>query len=161
MEEGQEGTRGTAKSPVKIDVEIVEKHLCRGKSPCKVNVRISNISGAPILLNKRLKVGYRDSFDRELFVEVFNKGTNEIVSDHAAFYQRGPAMPQDYEYLEPNRAIVGSFDLCEWYYFPLTLEGGFEMVVYYQADEPNPRGLPEGILRGIHASDRILFKILK
>ena len=148
------------KRAVKIEVEIVDKHLYRGKLPCIVNVRITNISGDSILVNRRLEVGYRDSFNRELFVEVYNKGTNEIVSEPAQLYQRNPVMLQDYGYLEPEGEIAGSFDLCEWYYFPLPLAGDFEMVVYYQADESHSRELPVGILRGIYSSEKIPFKII-
>lgn len=155
------GEANLMKNVLDIDAEIVERNVYRGKSPCMVHVRIKNVSSTPVLVNKCLEMGYRDSFDRTLFVEVFKKGTNEVVSVPAEDYQRTPALPQDYEYLEPEGNIIGSFDLCEWYSFPLSLEGDFEMVVYYQADEPRSGEKPEGIVKGVYASKRIPFKIIE
>ncbi len=148
------------KAPIRIDVNIVDNHLYRGKLPCTVLVRITNVSGEPIFLNKRLEVGYRESDARELFVEVYRPGTDDIVSEGAEDYNRDQAMDQDYGYLGPDEYLATSFDLCEWYHFPPTLEGEFEMVVYYQAEDSSFRQQPESLLKGIHASTRTPFEII-
>jgi hypothetical protein len=36
-----------------------------------------------VLINRRLAVGYRDSLARELFVEVYKRGSGEVVSQKA------------------------------------------------------------------------------
>ena len=145
---------------INIAATLIDGDIHRGKLPCMVEVRITNISKTPVLINNRLAVGCRDSDSRELFVEVFRKGENEVVSEGALDYERDYPLSEHYGDLGPAESITTSFDLCNWYYFPLSLSGPFEMVIYYQADERNPIGIPEGILSGVHASDRISFKFI-
>lgn len=148
-------------SPIGITLEIKERNIYRGKTPCPVSVVVTNESEGPLLLNKRLALGYRNSAARELFVEIFKKSTNEVVSVGREDYQRDPAMPEDFSYLQPGEKIMTTFDFCEWYDLPLSLEGGeYEMVVYYQADESSFEEMPKEILKGVYASERVLFEIV-
>lgn len=146
-------------SVLKIEAKLERENLYRGERPCMALVIVSNIGKEPLLINKRLAVGYRNSDSRELFVEVHRKGTEEIVSIENQDYNRSPASSQDYHVLQAGEFITSSFDFCEWYNIPLDVNGELEMVVFYQADETNHEK-PEAVLKGIFASEPIPFMII-
>jgi len=125
--------------------------------PCKIEVRLTNQSLNPVLINRRLAVGYRDSHARELFAEVLKPESGEIVSKPALLYNRNFSSPDDYVWLSPGQSIATSFDLFEWYILPSA--GNFELVVYYQADEPLATK-PADLLRGTHASEPIALSVV-
>jgi hypothetical protein len=117
--------------------------------PCRVEVRLTNRGGEPVLINRRLAVGYRDSQARELFAEVYPRLSREVVSRRTKLYEREVASAEDYRWLQPGESDSTSFDLLEWYALPAP--GEYELVVFYQADEPlAPR--PPGLLTGIYPS---------
>jgi hypothetical protein len=141
---------------LEIEVKITTQPV-RLSGPCMMEVRIINKSQQSVVLNRRLAVGYRNSDARELFVEVFERASNQLVSQEALLYQRDFAAPEDYLRIAPGESIAGSLDLFEWY--KLRLPGDYEVVVYYQADETlAPK--PADLLTGTHASERIPFTVI-
>jgi hypothetical protein len=139
-----------------IDVQIITQPV-RISDPCLIEVKLTNRTSQPALINRRLAFGYRDSHARELFVEVFRPGSDEVVSKRTKLYERDFSPPDDYVRLPPIQIVSTSFDLFDWYSLPAA--GDYEMVVYYQADEPLAVK-PVGLLFGIHSSARIAFTVV-
>jgi hypothetical protein len=121
-----------------------------------VDVTLTNVSGAPLVVNTRLEPGYRDSSSRELFADVYLAGTDERAARPALDYDRFPPQRSDYAELAPGAALTGSFDLLDWYRLPGP--GEYEVVVYYEADESLAPPV-DGLLRGVHASERVPFSV--
>lgn len=141
----------------KLDLKVrIFTQPVRLSHPCKVEVRLTNRSFDAVLINRRLAVGYRDSHARELFAEVLKRESGEIVSQPALLYKRDFSSPEDYVWLAPGASTSTSFDLFEWYSLPSA--GDFELIVYYQADEPLA-AKPAGLLPGTYASERIAFNV--
>ena len=140
---------------LEIEVRIAGQPV-RRSGPCLVEVRITNRGSTPVLLNRRLAVGYRQSQARELFAEVFRRGTDDVVSRRSQLYERELAAVAEYAPLAPGEAMESAFDLCEWYELPGA--GDYELVVYYQGDEALAPKLPH-LLPGIHASSRVPFRV--
>lgn len=141
--------------PLEIDARVARQPV-RRSGPCPVEVRITNRSSAPVLMNRRLAVGYRGSQARELFAELFQRGSDVVVSSESKLYERDLAAAAEYAPLAPGEAMATEFDLCEWYGLPGP--GGYELVVSYQADEALAPKLP-GLLPGIHASSRVPLRV--
>lgn len=144
---------GNALEVLRIDVRISTEPV-RMSDPCLVEVQLTNQSAQSVLINRRLAVGYRDSHARELFAEVFRRGSDELVSKRTKLYQRDFSPPDDYVSLLPGQSVSTSFDLFEWYSLPSV--GEYELVVFYQADEPLA-AKPNRLLTGTHNSGRIAF----
>jgi hypothetical protein len=139
---------------LQIDVKINQPlHL---SSPGMVEVQIKNKSVQAMLLNKRLAVGYGNSLSRELFLEVYKKHSDELVSRQARLYERNFSSLEDYIWIEPGQSISCTFNLFEWYVLPSS--GDYEMVMYYQADETLALK-PVGLLTGTYASERISLTV--
>ena len=103
----------------KLDLKVhILTQPVRLSDPCRVEVRLTNQSPDAVLINRRLAVGYRDSHARELFTEVFKRGSDEIVSQPALLYKRDFSSPADYVWLAPGESVSTSFDLFEWYSLP-------------------------------------------
>ena len=131
-------------------------HPVRLTRPCLIEVRLTSRSPEPVLINRRLAVGYRDRHARELFAEVFRRGSGEIVSQPTLLYQRDFSRPEDYGPLAPGESVATTFDVFQWYALPSA--GDFDLVVSYQADEPRaPK--PAGLLAGTYASERVTFHV--
>lgn len=141
---------------LQIDVKVLDQPL-RLSKPGLMEVNITNKSAQAILLNKRLAVGYRSSLSRELFLEVYKKRSDEIVSQQARLYERTFSSLEDYIWVEPEQSISCIFNLFEWYVIPSS--GDYEMILYYQADEALALK-SAGLLEGIYASDRIGFTVI-
>lgn len=142
--------------PLLVKAEIQTKPT-RFSMPAWVEVKLTNQQADPVLINKRLGIGYRNSLDRELFAEVFRHGENEAVSTEAVDYARDPATASDYVWLQPGETVSASFDLFDWYTLPGP--GEYDLVVSYQADD-SPDGHPGGLLTGIHSSNRIPLDVI-
>lgn len=142
--------------PLRVDA-VVQTTPIRLSMPAWVEVKLTNQQTEPVLINKRLAIGYRNSVDRELFAEVFPRGGDKVISRQAAYYQRDPALASDYIWLQPGETVSTAFDLVDWYTLPGP--GEYELVVSYQADD-SPDGHPEGLLSGIHSSDRVPFDVI-
>jgi hypothetical protein len=116
----------------------------------RVEVTVTNDSPHPVTVNGRLAPGYRDSSSRELFVEVFD-GERQVAAQ-AMDYDRHAPQRDDYVELAPQQSLSTEIDLPYWYRLPGP--GDYELVAYYQADEPLALDVP-GLLSGTHASARV------
>jgi hypothetical protein len=146
----------SAMKVLQIDVKVLTQPV-RLSGPCMIEVRITNKSHQSVVLNRRLSVGYKNSLSRELFIEVFEEGSNEVVSREGLLYERAFSSPDDYVRVEPEQSIGTSFNLFEWY--KLRSPGQYELVVYYQADE-NLALKPAGLLEDIFSSERIPLTVV-
>jgi hypothetical protein len=124
--------------------------------PCRVEVTLTNQSAGPVVIVARLAVGYKDSTDRELYAEVFQRGTAQMVSKQARLYQRNPPGPQAYVSLEPGKSVFTTFDLFKWYKLPGP--GSYDLVVSYKVDESLPNQ-PKDFVTGTYSSERVPFDV--
>lgn len=125
--------------------------------PATVTVRLTNQQAEPVLINKRLAMGYRNDLNRELFAEVFARGGSEVLSKEERDYQRDRSPATDYVWLQPGESVSTSFDLFRWYTLPGP--GEYDLIVNYRADDA--RGAqPEGLLTGVHSSERVPLDVI-
>jgi len=143
------------KNPLKITVEI-RAGKPRLSQALSLEVRLSNQSEQPVMVNRRLAVGYRESQAREIFVEVFQPDSVQNIAKPAQLYQRNYSVRTDYVWLQPGQSVGTSFDLFEWY--AVSAPGKYELVIYYQADESGASP-PSGVLKGTWSSPRLAFEI--
>jgi hypothetical protein len=143
-----------APDPLRVEARVRDPF--RRPGPGLVEVRITNTTERPFVVNQRLAAGYRDSSSREVFADVFRPESDERAAADALLYDRHPPQREDYVELGPGCSLTDSFDLLNWYRIPGV--GTYELVVYYQADEPLALEVP-GLLRGIYASSRIPFVV--
>jgi hypothetical protein len=124
----------------------------RWPTTCRVDVRVANAGAAPLIVCRRLAVGYRETDGRELFADVYAAGSGEVVSEMTKLYDRDPPAPDEYGPLQPGEELAGSFDLLRWYALPGP--GAYELQVFYEADG---EGTPEieGVVSGVHGSGRV------
>lgn len=128
----------------------------RWPTTCRVDVRLRNAGSEPLIVCRRLAVGYRETDGRELFAEVYAPGSTELVSEMTKLYDRDPPAPSDYSPLAPGESLATSFDLLRWYAVPGP--GSYELEVFYEGDgEGAPR--VAGALPGVHASGRVAFEL--
>jgi hypothetical protein len=145
-----------ASSILEVRVDTPDQPV-RLAGPCPVQVRLTNRGEQPVLINRRLALGYRDSQARELFAEIHPRRSREVVSRRTKLYERESASADDYRWLQPGESASTSFDLLEWYALPAP--GEYELVVFYQADEPlAPR--PSGLLAGVHESAPVPLSVV-
>jgi hypothetical protein len=147
--------KGFAMVILQIKVRILTQ-LVRFSYPCKVEVQLTNRSINAVLINRRLAMGYRDSDARELFAEVFKRESDEVVSEEALLYNRDFSQTDDYVWLAAGQSVSTSFDLFEWYTLPGP--GEYDLIVYYQADEPLA-AKPANLLSGVYVSERIALSV--
>jgi hypothetical protein len=123
--------------------------------PAPVTVTVTNVSDAPVLVNRRLAPGYRDSTSRELWADVRDEsGAPAPVA--TIDYERDLPAPEDYAELAPQESMSGEFDL--FHYARPQRPGRYEVTVVYQADEAVARP-PDGVLAGEHAADPIAVDV--
>jgi hypothetical protein len=141
--------------PLDIKVQLPSEPIYPG-APCPVEVTIVNQAVEPVMVNRRLAIGYQDSLARELFIELRDPKTDSPAPVLEVDYQRDFSPSSDYGYLPPGEKVSVSFDLFEWSE-PVN-PGTYLLVVHYQADEPlaDP---PLEILHGVYASKPIILKV--
>jgi hypothetical protein len=128
----------------------------RWPTTCPVRVRIANRGDAPLVVCRRLSVGYRERDGRELFATVFAPGTDDVVSRESRLYDRDPPAETEYGPLGPGETLDTEFDLIRWYYLPGP--GAYELEVGYEADGEGTPAV-EGVVHGVHSSGRVLFDL--
>jgi hypothetical protein len=119
--------------------------------PLPVNVEITNVSDFPVVVNKRLSVGYRNSLSRELFVLVFIAGTHVESGIQKLLYERPFSTGEDYIRLKPDEKIKKEFNLFEWYEMPKA--GKYDISVCYQADE-DLAYKPDDVVKGVFCAEK-------
>jgi hypothetical protein len=140
-------------SPLRVEAAL--EGPAPRSSPAPVTVTVTNVSDSPVLLNRRLAPGYRDSTSRELWAEVHDE-TGAPAAVATIDYERDLPAPDDYTELAPGEAVAGRFDL--FHYARPQRPGRYEVTIVYQADEPVARP-PEGIVAGEHAADPVVLDV--
>lgn len=116
---------------------------------CSIQVSLRNVSSKPILINKRMAVGYPRSLSRELYLIICRENSSVDVGRQKVLYQRNFPQPADYQVLQAGQTISSSFELFDWYEFPGS--GTYTVQLCYQADEALA-AKPEGICAGVFCS---------
>jgi hypothetical protein len=123
--------------------------------PAPVTVTVTNVSDAPVLVNRRLAPGYRDSTSRELWADVRDEqGAEAAVA--TIEYERDFPAPEDYAELAPGESVAGGFDLFR--YARPRWPGRYAVTITYQADEP-VASPPPGVVAGEHPADPIVVDV--
>lgn len=139
-----------------LEVAASVSPRARWPTTCPVYVRLLNVGGEPVVVCRRLAVGYRGSDGRELFADVFAPGTATVVSEMSKLYDRDPPALAEYGPLAPGEALETEFDLLRWYALPGP--GAYELQVFYEADGEGTPPVP-GVVHGVHASARVPFDL--
>jgi hypothetical protein len=142
--------------PLDIIVQLPSEPIYRG-APCPIEITIVNQTVEPVMINRRLAIGYSNCLARELYIELRDAKTGSDVSIMEVDYQRDFSPSSDYGYLAPGEKVSITFDLFEWYE-PVN-PGTYVLVVHYQADEPLAEP-PLEILRGVHSSKPMELSIM-
>jgi hypothetical protein len=140
-------------SPLRVEAAIAAP-VARS-APAPVSVTVTNVSDAPVLVNRRLAPGYRDAISRELWADVRDEsGAPAAVA--TIDYERALPMPDDFGELAPQESMAGEFDL--FHYSRPQRPGRYAVTIVYQADEPlaDP---PPGTVTGEHASEPIAIEV--
>jgi len=115
-----------------------------------LNVRLINHGEKPVIVNKRLAFGYRDSFSRELFADLLEAEGSRPAKIRLARYDRDFSQPSDYVVLGPQEEISKPVDLFK-YYLPAS-PGHYRLILHYQADEELANA-PAEIAKGVISSE--------
>jgi len=142
--------------PLEIIVQLPSEPIYPG-APCPIEITIVNQTVEPVMINRRLAIGYSNCLARELFIKLRDAKTGSEVPIREVDYQRDFSPPSDYGFLPPGEKVSVSFDLFEWYE-PVN-PGTYLLVVHYQADEPlaDP---PLEILHGVYSSKPMELSII-
>ena len=119
--------------------------------PLPVEVRLRNISDEPLVVNRRLEPGYRDSLSRELYFDLLGENGEPAPVSELDYTRQWP-VPEDYVELAPGEDISASFDLFHWY--RPQRPGRYRLVVHYEAAEPGASP-PHDVARGVVSSDEL------
>ncbi|MEV6235897.1 hypothetical protein [Lentzea sp. NPDC051838] len=94
----------------------------------RVRVTLVNTGASSVVVAGRLAIGYADSTDREIYAELRDPLTGDVVGGQARLYHRAPHSADDLRTLLPGREIESVFRLDEWYTRPA---GELELRVVY------------------------------
>jgi hypothetical protein len=139
-----------------LEVTAAVAERARWPTTCPVRVRLRSAGDEPLVVCRRLAVGYRGSDGRELFADVFAPGSDVVVSERSKLYDRDPPSVDDYGPLAPGEELETEFDLIRWYALPGP--GTYELQVFYEADGEGTPPIP-GVVHGIVASERVRFDL--
>jgi len=140
-------------SPLRVEAALASPVARSGPAP--VAVTVTNVSDAPVVVNRRLAPGYRDSTSRELWADIHD-ATGAPAEVATIDYERDLPGPGDYGELAPDESISGGFDL--FHYARPRHPGRYTVTVVYQADEA-AADPPGGVVAGEHAADPIALDV--
>ena len=124
---------------LRIELDLPPGPLRRSEGAI-VTVRVTNIDSRPVLVNRRMSPGYRDSISREIFFDI-------DTAYGRRKYDRDLPGPADYGLLEAGETISAAIDVLAWY---RNIEPGtYRLTCHYQADEPAthpPKTIVDGVV---------------
>lgn len=138
-----------------LEIQPPEEPLTPGGAR-RITARLTNRGVAPVVINRRLAIGYRDHLSRELFAELKKAETRVPVPVREVDYDRSFSPPSDYGPLAPGQSIEKTFDFFEWY--RPAKSGTYWLVLHYQADE-KLASPPPGTLGGIVSSRPAVLEV--
>ena len=97
-----------------------------------VSIELRNDGNSPVVVAGRLAVGYETSTDRELYLVITRRGTDEVVGRRTQLYHRAPHPPDDIASLAPGDSRTTQFSVREWYEFP---DGELDIEAVYDPRE--------------------------
>jgi hypothetical protein len=140
-------------SPLRVEAALAGPVARSGPAP--VRVTVTNVSDGPVLVNRRLAPGYRDSTSRELWADV--RGEDGAEAAVATIeYERDLPRPEDYVELARGESVSGEFDL--FHYARPRWPGRYAVTITYQADEA-VASPPAGVVAGEHPADPIAVEV--
>ena len=140
-------------SPLRVEAALAGPVGRSGPAP--VTVTVTNVSDAPVLVNRRLAPGYRDSTSRELWADI-RDATGAPAEVATIDYERDLPAPDDYGELAPDESISAGFDL--FHYARPQHPGRYVVTIVYQADEA-AADPPAGVVAGEHAAEPITLDV--
>jgi hypothetical protein len=140
-------------SPLRVEAALAGPVARSGPAP--VTVTVTNVSDAPVLVNRRLAPGYRDSTSREVWADIRDE-TGAPAAVATIDYERDLPGADDYGELAPGESISGQFDL--FHYARPQRPGRYTVTIVYQADEA-AADPPDGVVVGEHAADPIAVDV--
>ena len=140
-------------SPLRVEASI-PGGVARS-APAPVSVTVTNVSDAPVLVNRRLAPGYRDAISRERWADVSDE-SGAPAALATIDYERALPTRDDFGELAPQDSVTGEFDL--FHYARPQQPGRYTVTIVYQADEAlaDP---PAGTVAGEHASVPIAIDV--
>jgi len=126
---------------VRLELDVPPSPLRRSTGAI-ISVTLTNDGPEPVLVNRRMAPGYADSVSREIYFDL-------NTSYGKQKYERDPAGPTDYLWLQASDSVSSSIDLLAWY--RVRNPGTYRLTAHYQGDEPTAK-VPDGILRGVISS---------
>ncbi len=142
--------------PLSIEFSLPSEPIYLGR-PCPIRIDVVNRGSEPVMINRRLAIGYLNSLSREIYIQLLNPENDSPAFVNEVDYQRDFSSPSDYGYLPPGGSITKSYDLFEWY--EPVKPGTYRLKVFYQADEPLAT-LPDDILRGVFSGKSVSITVL-
>jgi hypothetical protein len=141
-------------SGLRLEASLARTRTDRSE-PLPLDVRLRNASDEPVVVNRRLEPGYRDSLSRELYVDVLDEDGEPAPTAELDYTRPWPS-PADYVELGPGEELAASFDLFHWHR-PLE-PGRYRLVVHYEAAEPGASP-PENVARGVVSSEELELEV--
>ena len=144
----------TDKNKLKVIIQSINNNA--PNNSCIIEIKLVNNGSEKITVNKRMAMGYKNSYEREIFVEIFDELGKEITDFPKNDYSRELAKENDYIQLKPGESITRRSDILEWY--PLNISGKYWFKVQYQADEEMSNS-PKNVVKGICSSNIIEIQL--
>jgi hypothetical protein len=125
--------------------------------PLWVTVTLKNIGQVPVLINKRLEMGYRKSISRELYAEMENMGTPKKPAYSPAKINRDDPAAEDYSSLQAGESITKKIDFFQYYH--AKKPGKHKVQFFYQGNEAR-KNRPVDVYKPIIASEIVFIDVL-
>ena len=139
-----------------FEIELPEKSVHPG-SPILVEATLINRGNAPVVINKRMAIGYESTLSREIYATLTDPQSKKEVTLYPADINRDFSPPSDYISLSPGDSVSTTFDLTEFYAPPAP--GKYQLTLFYQADEALASA-PDDVLPGVYTSNSIDFEVV-
>ncbi len=133
---------------LRLLVSVPPGPLVRSRG-AEITVSLVNEGAEPVLINRRMAPGYRDSISREIYCDIDGPYRKRK-------YDRDMSGPDDYGELGPGESVQAGFDLLAWY--QVMRPGQYRLTAHYQCDEPAARP-PDGIFHGVVTSEPVQFTV--
>ncbi|MFC4873938.1 hypothetical protein [Negadavirga shengliensis] len=139
---------------LKIEVLTDTIHL---NQPLPIKAVLTNCGNEPVMINKRLAVGYENSLSREIYVTITKEGDQTAAAYHPVDINRDFSPIGDYKLLYPQNSVSTTFDLFDFY--RVLAPGRYRLAFYYEAGEPLAKA-PDNVYKGRVNSQVVSIEVL-
>lgn len=119
------GTKEVTVQPLGVNIRTASTQLA--EAPIKATVEIKNLSGKPLLVNRRLLLNHRIS-EGELFFDIENQSGSKY--DLQALIDPRDLGPDDFVLLPADQALMKTIDLTDRY--GIRKRGHYRLIVTYR-----------------------------